>query len=304
MVQRNRLDAARARTDTRDWAKARRERTRHLIELGGLVAKADLVELLEDDRATLLGALLDLAGQLRGMGDHDPANLCARWRRHGLRVFAAEREAADARQGQEGKRNGRGRSTVSGEIYLVRHGETVWNAEGRFQGQLDSPLTHRGREQATQNGMLLARTLAGRTDFAMQTSPLGRTQETTSLIRAHLACTNPTFEPRIQEVTVGCWDGLTHTDIDAGWPGLLDGSTAFNWYFRAPDGEVYDAAVERVRSWLHEVDGSIVAVSHGLIGRLIRGAYLGLSRDDALTLPVPQDVVWLLAQGRVEALAG
>ena len=61
MVARNRLDAARARTDTRDWAKARRARTRQLIELGGLVQKAGLVELLDDDRATLLGALLCLA---------------------------------------------------------------------------------------------------------------------------------------------------------------------------------------------------------------------------------------------------
>ena len=96
VVARNRLDAARARTDTRDWAKARRERTRHLIELGGLVLKADLAELLDDDRATLLGALLDLAGQLRGTGDTDPAHLRARWRRHGLRVFAAARDAAGA----------------------------------------------------------------------------------------------------------------------------------------------------------------------------------------------------------------
>ena len=103
VVARNRLDAARARTDTRDWAKARRERTRHLIELGGLVAKADLVELLDDDRATLLGALLDLAGQLRDAGDADPAHLRARWRRRGLRVFAAERDAAEAGYEQEGK---------------------------------------------------------------------------------------------------------------------------------------------------------------------------------------------------------
>jgi Conjugal transfer protein TraD len=61
-VARNRVDAARARTDTRDWAKIRRERTRHLIELGGLVLKADLVQLLDDGRATILGALLDVAG--------------------------------------------------------------------------------------------------------------------------------------------------------------------------------------------------------------------------------------------------
>jgi len=101
-VERNRLDAARARTDTRDWAKARRERTRHLIELGGLVQKAGLVELTDDDRATLLGALLDLAGQLRGAGDADPAHLRARWRRAGLRAFAAERDAVSGgREGQE-----------------------------------------------------------------------------------------------------------------------------------------------------------------------------------------------------------
>ena len=91
-VQRNRLDADRARTDTRDWAKARRERTRHLIELGGLVIKADLVELLDDDRATLLGALLDVASQLRGAGDGDadPAHLRARWHRAGMRAFEAQ----------------------------------------------------------------------------------------------------------------------------------------------------------------------------------------------------------------------
>jgi len=94
VVQRNRLEAARARTDTRDWAKARRERTRHLIELGGLILKANLVELLDDDRATILGALIDVAAQLRGAGDTDPAHLRARWRRAGMRAFEADKEAA------------------------------------------------------------------------------------------------------------------------------------------------------------------------------------------------------------------
>ncbi|MCE3544087.1 conjugal transfer protein TraD, partial [Escherichia coli] len=60
-----RVEAARRRTDTRSWVVQRRERTRHLIELGGLVQKAGLVKLVEDDRATLYGALLDLAGRAR-----------------------------------------------------------------------------------------------------------------------------------------------------------------------------------------------------------------------------------------------
>lgn len=99
-VQRNRLDAARARSDTRDWARERRERTRHLIELGGLVQKAGLVELLDDDRATLLGAFLELADRLHGderQGTGQAvsrADLLARWRRHGLRAFDADKQAA------------------------------------------------------------------------------------------------------------------------------------------------------------------------------------------------------------------
>jgi hypothetical protein len=92
MVERNRLGAARARADTRDWARERRERTRHLIELGGLVQKAGLVELLDDDRATLLGALLDVAGRLRGADGENPAHLRARWRRAGLRAFEQDRD--------------------------------------------------------------------------------------------------------------------------------------------------------------------------------------------------------------------
>jgi broad specificity phosphatase PhoE len=114
--------------------------------------------------------------------------------------------------------------------------------------------------------------------------------------------TAPIREPRIREVTIGSWDGLTHEDIDAGWPGMLHGSDRFNWYFRAPNGEAYDQAVNRVVAWLAEVQGTVVAVSHGLTGRLIRGAYLGLPRREALSLPVPQDIVWRLADSRIEAL--
>jgi hypothetical protein len=95
-VRRNRLDLARARDDTRQWVQDRRARTRQLIELGGLVQKAGLVELVDDDRATLLGAFLELAARLQA-DEHQqetPANLMLRWRRRGLRAFEANREAS------------------------------------------------------------------------------------------------------------------------------------------------------------------------------------------------------------------
>lgn len=104
-------------------------------------------------------------------------------------------------------------------------------------------------------------------------------------------------------MSIGSWDGLTRADIDAGWPGLLDGSSRFDWYFRSPDGERYKAATARVRDWLGEVEGTVVAISHGLVGRVVRGVYLGLPTDQALGLPVHQDVIWRLADGEVVAIA-
>jgi hypothetical protein len=67
----------------------RRERTRHLIELGGLVVKAGLVDLTDDDRATLYGAFLAVAGKLQG---DERANALALWQRRGKRAFEAEAE--------------------------------------------------------------------------------------------------------------------------------------------------------------------------------------------------------------------
>ena len=82
-----RAEASRTRSSSKAWVVQRRERTRHLIELGGLVQNAGLVELVEDDRATLYGALLDLVGRARG---DDAGDVLALWRRRGKRAFKAE----------------------------------------------------------------------------------------------------------------------------------------------------------------------------------------------------------------------
>lgn len=81
---RNRLQAKRARHDTRAWQVKRRERTRQLIELGGLVAKADLIELTSDDRAVILGLLVEAAATL--CSDNREQQLLL-WRRRGRRAF-------------------------------------------------------------------------------------------------------------------------------------------------------------------------------------------------------------------------
>ena len=86
---RRRLEAKRARYDVREWVVKRRERTRHLIELGGLVVKAGLVELADDDRAILYGAFRAVAIKLQG-DNREPA--LALWRRDGKRAFASDAE--------------------------------------------------------------------------------------------------------------------------------------------------------------------------------------------------------------------
>jgi hypothetical protein len=82
-----RVEAVRARSDNRAWAVERRARTRQLIELGGLVQKAGLVDLTGDDRAALYGAFLGLVDMLKGEGG---ATLVEVWRRRGRKVFEAE----------------------------------------------------------------------------------------------------------------------------------------------------------------------------------------------------------------------
>jgi len=74
----------------------RRERTKHLIELGGLVMKSGLVELVSDDRAVLYGAFLDLAFTLQA---EDRDQTLVLWRRRGSRAFKSEREAREMKSG-------------------------------------------------------------------------------------------------------------------------------------------------------------------------------------------------------------
>ncbi len=86
----HRAEAAQRRTDTRGWVVQRRERTRHLIELGGLVQKAGLVDLTDDDRAILYGAMLELAAKARDDGD-----ALVLWKRRGKRAFDAEAQGSE-----------------------------------------------------------------------------------------------------------------------------------------------------------------------------------------------------------------
>lgn len=185
----------------------------------------------------------------------------------------------------------------------MRHGETEWNRVRRYQGWSDSPLTERGIAQAQAIGRLLS-TLAGTVSAELVASPIGRALHTAEIIRAYLGDTAPLrLDDRLREISLGSWEGLDHAEIAARAPGIFDGEGHYEWYFRTPDGETYEAFTSRIGDWLGSTgDRFIIVVTHGIVTRVLRGLYAGLPRTAALRLPVPQDRVFRLAEGTIDEI--
>ncbi len=165
-------------------------------------------------------------------------------------------------------------------ILLVRHGETDWNRESRFQGHADPPLNERGREQAR----VLADGLAGESIASVYTSPLRRAFETAQVIAARLGSDLRVLEG-LREIDVGSWTGLTRTDIERRFPEAfarwltLDGH---GW----DDGETYEQLTSRVVSAVREIAAAnpgrqVVVVTHGGAIRSLIAHAAGVSRPDS-----------------------
>ncbi len=189
-------------------------------------------------------------------------------------------------------------------IYLVRHGQTDWNAEYRLQGQLDTPLNERGRAQAKRNGQVLAGLLAEPTRVDFVASPLGRARETMEIVRAELNLPPEDYrtDDRLKEIHFGDWQGKTWDELRAAMPAQIEARFADPWQTVAPGagGESYAMLSERAHAWLAAVRRDTVAVTHGGINRCLRGRLEQLPEADIPHLKVPQDKVLLLANGSAE----
>jgi broad specificity phosphatase PhoE len=187
-------------------------------------------------------------------------------------------------------------------IYLLRHGQTHYNAERRIQGQCDSELTDLGREQARAMGRALREHVAP--DVRIVCSPLGRTVASAELVREAAGIVTPLeTDPLLKEIGCGSWENRLHEECRAATP--HDPSLSFTdfWRHHCPDGESYYAARGRAVRWLEQHDGKrVVAVAHGVIGKLIRGHYLGLAYGEMDALPSPQDRLFRLHEGKAEEI--
>jgi probable phosphoglycerate mutase len=187
-------------------------------------------------------------------------------------------------------------------IYLVRHGETEWNVARRMQGRMESRLTALGRRQAAAMARLLAE-LVKRDPPArwrLVSSPLGRARETAEAISARLELPVE-IDERLSEIAFGEWEGRLRDEVSPQHPELF---ASRDWLVSPPGGETYEEVWARASGWLAEQladpQHRVIAVSHGVTGRLVRGAYAGLGRRDTLMQDVPQDAVYRLANGQVD----
>lgn len=184
-------------------------------------------------------------------------------------------------------------------IFLLRHGQTEFNVAGKVQGQLDSPLTALGEAQAVAMGRALAAQICG-APITITASPLGRTQHTARIVASALGGPEVNLDPRLAEVAMGQWQGLTRPEIDARWPDHRARAARNMWFFAAPEGESHAKVAARCQSLLDDLKargGLHVLVSHAITGRVLRGLFAGLAPEKAARLEIPQDAFFRLLPG-------
>ncbi|HEX4747891.1 MAG TPA: histidine phosphatase family protein [Gaiellaceae bacterium] len=164
-------------------------------------------------------------------------------------------------------------------IVLVRHGETDWNRDNRFQGHADPPLNDTGRAQAA----ALAEELRAHSFAAAYTSPLRRAAETAEILASALRL-DPIAEPALKEVDVGSWSGLTRAEIEARYP---EGFARWLEYGHGwDDGETYETLGARVVAGLLKIGArhsntAVLGVTHGGPIRSALAAAAGVPFDEA-----------------------
>ena len=180
-------------------------------------------------------------------------------------------------------------------LLIVRHGESTWNAQSRWQGQADPPLSPLGEQQAEEAAERLAE-IASIT--VVWTSDLVRARRTAELIASRLGVDGVRDEPRLRERDVGSWSGLTRAEIEERWPGYLAARRS------PPDFEGDAQLLARTRAGLlasgdGRRTGDLLVVTHGGVVRTIERS-LGATPDKLPNLAGR----WILADAPTELALG
>ncbi|HCH4264527.1 TPA: histidine phosphatase family protein [Vibrio parahaemolyticus] len=184
-------------------------------------------------------------------------------------------------------------------IFVLRHGETEFNADKKLQGHCNSSLTSKGSDQARRVGTTLKQYVENRS-FRVYSSTLGRALQTSQIVCEELnySYENLNKEPRLKEFSLGEWEQRTIPSLEQEIPNLLAQN---DWYLQAPNCETYESVRERLSSWLSDVahDEDIVVVSHGLTGIVLRGLLLGMDYTQVWQQDLPQDAFFIIEDGQL-----
>ncbi len=168
---------------------------------------------------------------------------------------------------------------MTARLLLVRHGRTAWNASGRFQGQADVPLDSVGETQASSVASALAAALVEVPVAAVVTSDLARAAVTAQPVGTALGVA-ATVDPRLREIFLGSWQGLSAAEAQAAFPAEYD-----QWQagvdVRRGGGENYADVAARAGAWVGDAlaaypTGLVIAVTHGGTARALTGSLIGL----------------------------
>ena len=181
---------------------------------------------------------------------------------------------------------------VRGRFYIARHGETVFNAAGRMQGDaMDTPLTRAGFAQADAMGEELAVFLGdGPRPPHLWASPYGRALQTLAIICEHIGADwhGARRDQRLSEINVGRWGGRSYAEIIAEQGEIVDGGCGL-FSVRPPGGEWYDEIAARLISWLDEhggQEGDKLVIMHGMSSRVLRGLLTGADVEPRWSAPI------------------
>jgi probable phosphoglycerate mutase len=183
-------------------------------------------------------------------------------------------------------------------LYLLRHGQTEWNAAGRFQGQMNSDLTDVGKGHAAAQGRLLGPVFKQLPDIDVYGSPLGRVRDTAKIALADHG-RQPALRDDLMEITVGDWEGILKQEIEAGWPDLFNASqTSTELSLSSPNGENYDDMHDRCYRFLNSLSGPSVIFSHGITITFLRKIACDLSYEAFTQLSNLQGCIYEIKDGQ------
>jgi len=192
-----------------------------------------------------------------------------------------------------------------GRDFIARHGETVFNAAARLQGDHPhTPLTRVGFRQADEMGEALRHALGDKPALTLWASPTGRALQTLAVIAEHVGLDwhQARTDPRLTEIGMGSWGGRYYRDVIAEVGDVIDRPSGL--LISAPDGELYPQIAERVSAWLAETDddpGDRLVIMHGISSRVMRGVMTGQPPVDHFGAPaaghLPQGSLVMIENG-------